>query len=103
MSDNIETRLREIEERIKAAESCPGEMYWAEEMSPVINVDVPFLVEQVRRLMAENERLLHHRKTDMAFVREARAERDKLRDWKERVIKYHGYLTGVITEAEAGE
>jgi hypothetical protein len=32
-----------------------------------------------------------------------KADIDKLSDWRERVIKYHGYLTGVITEAEAGE
>ena len=69
--------------------------------------DIPFLVEQVRRLQAENDEtsraLLNTRKLASTTAATMKADIDKLSDWRERVIKYHGYLTGVITEAEAGE
>ena len=55
------------------------------------------LLAEVERLRAENERLLSQRRS---ICEMGDSEIDKLRDWQKRVVKYHDYLAGIISEAK---
>lgn len=82
MTTDIETRLREIEERkCEARNNQSTFLLWK-----IALEDLPFLVGEVRRLVAENEQLKHLDANDRKWLSEQLDERDKLRDWRNRAV-----------------